>query len=322
MVEALVKELLGAAVAQHVSDIYIGRHGEQVWIQLRRLAVVSLWRQVPTTVGDQLLTYLKFHANMTLSEHRRPQVGALDWQADDQSVPLRLATVGDYAGSETLVIRLIFDQATTIGHYLRPEQPAQLAKLVRRRGLFLFAGPTGSGKTTTMYALARQLNVAAVVLAIEDPVEIRESNFTQLQVNVSAGMTYAALVKVALRQRPDVLIIGEIRDAETAQVAVNAALSGHLVLSTVHARSAGGTVARLLALGVTLQQLQQVLTAACYQRLIPLVNDGMSTLMDILADDQLFLGTRSMTEGWRHALGKAEQSGKVSATTARDYWNG
>lgn len=322
VVEVLVRELFEAAIRQHVSDIYIGRHGDMVWMQLRQVNTVSLWREISPTIGEQVLTYLKFQANMAVSERRRPQVGALDWQMGSQTVECRLSAVGDYAGSETLVIRLIFDRTTTVSHYLRPEQSAELKRLVQRRGLFLFAGPTGSGKTTTMYRLARQLNVAAVVLSIEDPVEIREDLFTQLQVNPAAGMTYSALIKVALRQRPDVLILGEIRDAETASAAINAALSGHLVLSTVHARSAGGTIARLLALGVTGEQLQQVLTAACYQRLIPMVNDEIGVLMDILSEQQLFAGTTVMTEGWRQALGRAEKVGQISAETTKKFWHG
>ncbi|WP_024747004.1 competence type IV pilus ATPase ComGA [Levilactobacillus namurensis] len=322
MLQALVTELLTAAVTQRASDIYLVPAGQAIVIRLRTTKGLHKWRTVPLATGNQLLTYFKFHADMAVSERRRPQSGALTWQQTTPPVDLRFSTVGDYAGRESLVIRVIYPYQHLAMAYLVPEQVLRLQDLATQRGLCLFAGPTGSGKTTTMYTLAQQMTTTAMVLTIEDPVEIKEPQFLQLQVNPTAGMDYVELLKVGLRHRPDVFIIGEIRDTETAQAAVRAALSGHLVLSTVHARSAGGTVTRLLELGVDRQQLRQTLTLACYQRLIPRVAQGPAVLFDVAAADDLWQASTGMQKGWHDALESAVTTRTITVATAQRYANG
>lgn len=318
MIEDMIQSLMTRAVTQRVSDIYILPVTVGYQIRLRQTNRVVVWQNVTAAIGQQMLTYFKFHANMAVSERRRPQVGALTWPGEP-TVELRFSTVGDYANQESLVIRVIYPYAATSGHYLQAEQPKQLLALAQRRGLLLFSGPTGAGKTTTMYTVASQLAAATVVLTVEDPVEIKEPRFMQLQVNAPAGMTYEALIKVGLRHRPDVFIIGEIRDAVTAQAAVRAALSGHLVLSTVHAQTAGGTVSRLLDLGIPVSQLQQVLTAACYQRLIPRVKTTPAVLLDILAGQALWPAPKETTERWRDSLEDAVNTGTITPATAQRF---
>lgn len=318
-IKSLIDELLAAAVQDKSSDIYVLPRAQAYYIHLRQTQTVRLWREVTTDVGQQLLTYFKFHADMAVSEHRRPQVGALTWPTVTGHLELRFSTVGDYAGRESLVIRVIYPYQTLQLDYLETGQRQQLGDLAQQRGLMLFAGPTGAGKTTTMYTTARHLTAKAVVLSIEDPVEIKEPHFIQLQVNASAGMTYDELIKVGLRHRPDAFIIGEIRDALTAQAAIRAALSGHLVLSTVHARSAAGTISRLLDLGVAQTQLRQVLTAACYQRLIPRQQQGPAVLLEILAGAALWSPTTNPRERWRHSLEQARMAGTISQQTYQTY---
>lgn len=318
MIKDFVSELLMAAVQQRISDIYILPEKTGYQIRLRQLEAVSVWRRITAELGAQVITYLKFQANMAVSENRRPQVGALTWPGEPP-LELRFSTVGDYAGRESLVIRVIYPYHTGQMAYLDQTQPAQLDRLAAKRGLLLFAGPTGSGKTTTMYTIASRLAATATVLTIEDPVEIKTDSFIQLQVNAAAGMSYDALLKVGLRHRPDVFIIGEIRDQLTAQAAVRAALSGHLVLSTVHAQTASGSVSRLAELGVSLAHLRQVLTASCYQRLIPRVARTPAVLLDILTDQALWQTTRTTTERWRNTLEQARQQQVISLETARQF---
>jgi len=320
VIQKMITELLAAARAKRVSDIYVLPQQTGYQIRLRQLGAVTTWRQVTAQLGRQLITYFKFQANMAVSENRRPQVGAMTWPGPPEPLELRFSTVGDYVGRESLVIRVIYPYHTGQMAYLDGTQPVQLQQLAQRRGLLLFAGPTGSGKTTTMYTIARELAVA--VLTIEDPVEIKEADFIQLQVNEAAEMDYEALVKVGLRHRPDVFIIGEIRDTVTAQAAVRAALSGHLVLTTVHAQSAGGAIPRLTELGVPLVQLRQVLTGSCYQRLIPRLQDGPAVLLDILTGDQLWQAAKTTTERWRQTLEEAGKEHTISMATVRQFWEG
>lgn len=318
MIEDLIQKLIAAAVAQHASDIYVLPHATGYQIRLRTALALGVWQTVTLAVGMQIMTYFKFHANMAVSERRRPQVGALTWPGT-VPVELRFSTVGDYANQESLVIRVIYPYAATRTAYLVPPQQGQLVSLAQRRGLMLFAGPTGAGKTTTMYTTASGLTQSAVVLTVEDPVEIKEPRFIQLQVNESAGMSYDALIKVGLRHRPDAFIIGEIRDQQTAQAAVRAALSGHLVMSTVHAQTAVGTVSRLADLGIAPNQLRQVLTAACYQRLIPKQDGTPAVLLDIVTGSSLWQATATPTERWRETLENAAATQIISAATAAKF---
>lgn len=318
-IQALITELLQTAQQQHVSDIYVLPHDDGYQVRLRQAQSLNIWRTLDQLQGNQVLTYFKFHANMAVSEHRRPQVGALTWSLATGHLELRFSTVGDYAGHESLVIRLIYPYQDLPLDYLDPPQQRWLSQLALQRGLMLFAGPTGAGKTTTMYTTARQLADQALVLTIEDPVEIKEPRFVQLQVNVPAGMPYEELIKVGLRHRPDIFIIGEIRDAVTAQAAIRAALSGHLVLSTIHARSAAGTIARLVDLGVAGEQLRQVLTAACYQRLIPRRTQGPAVLLEILTGSELWKPTGQTQERWRMTLENAHAAGILTAQTVAAY---
>lgn len=315
--QTIINDLLAAAIAQRASDVYLLPQGDTYQIRLRHATGLRAWRTLPVERGRQVISYFKFHANMTVSENRRPQVGAMTWPGE-VPIELRFSTVGDFANRESLVMRLIYPATLLTNAYLVPTQQTHLQQIASRRGLVLLAGPTGSGKTTTLYHVASQLSATAVVLTVEDPVEIKEPRFMQLQVNPAAGMTYDALIKVGLRHRPDVFIIGEIRDAATAQAAVRAALSGHLVLSTVHAQHAAGAISRLQDLGVATNQLRQVLTASCYQRLVPRLTAGPAVLLDLLHGEQLWT-TTTMTEGWRNNLDEAVRTNQISVATARQF---
>ncbi|GAY73161.1 GspE family protein [Lentilactobacillus kosonis] len=145
--------------------------------------------------------------------------------------------------------------------------------------MVVFAGPTGSGKTSTIYKLASELSEDQIIMTIEDPIEISSESFLQLQINEAAGLNYAELIKVGLRHRPDAFIIGEIRDSKTANAAIQAALSGHLVLTTIHAQSPSGVIKRLKNLGIDNEYIDQALTGVAYQRLVTTKNDDQQALL-------------------------------------------
>ncbi|WP_054655932.1 ATPase, T2SS/T4P/T4SS family [Secundilactobacillus silagei] len=238
MIEQLGQTLLSAAVASGSSDLHIQPVGDVYRVFEHHGDGLVFVKQLTISEGQQLIAHFKYRANMAITETRRPQLGALTLTVDGQTVHLRLSSVGNFINQESIVIRLLLPLAEQRLAFLVPKQLAQLRDWCSLRGLILFAGPTGSGKTSTIYHLAKDLSKTLSVLSVEDPTEIVAPDFLQLQVNPAAEMSYQALIKVALRHRPEVLIIGEIRDRETAKAAVDAALSGHLVLSSVHAQTA------------------------------------------------------------------------------------
>lgn len=314
-------------IQQRPSDLYLLPFKDYYRFSLAINGKTTTIKEVSGDEGQRFISYLKYRAEMAVSEHRRPQLGAFSLVVDQQKINLRLSSVGDYQGRESLVIRFIYQLATADFNFLVSGQWQQLKTCCRQRGLILFAGPMGSGKTTTMYQLARTMLPDRIVLTVEDPVEVDEPAFIQLQVNELAAMDYQSLLKLGLRHRPDILIVGEIRDPQTAMMTVQAALSGHLVLGTIHAQSASGVVARLRQLGVDTFYLHQVLTAVCYQRLLALNNDQQAVLADILVADQLTAainnhGKGAMSDEWTKHLQAAVDHGQITATTAAKYAQG
>ncbi|MGM9891957.1 competence type IV pilus ATPase ComGA [Limosilactobacillus sp.] len=314
---------IAVAIGQRAADLYILPYKKYYRLMITCQGQLQILKEVSPDYGQRLISFLKYQADMAVSEHRRPQLGAMEWQRGPEIVNLRLSSVGDYQGRESLVVRFIYHLSPPNYHLLFPDQWCTLKQLLRQRGLILFAGPMGSGKTTTMYQLARELADQQVVMTIEDPVEIHEPRFIQLQVNELAGMDYQQLLRLGLRHRPDVFIIGEIRDPETAKMTIRAALSGHLVLGTVHAQNAFGVGARLEQLGVPTCYLQQVLTGVCYQRLLPRLPDGQAVLFDLLTEWQsVDQQQRGMTDEWGKRLATAYEQEKISATTQAAFAQG
>ena len=266
MIEEFGRELIGCACEAGVQDIYIIPLGEGYQIHFRRSECRKLWKEVSLEETVTLIGHFKFLAGMNVGERRRPQLGSCLYDLGKKQVSLRLSTVGDYRGLESMVIRLLQDQEMDL-HFWN-QSLSEVAEFVRGRGLYLFAGPVGSGKTTLMHAIARIKFSGSQMMSIEDPVEVREDKMLQLQLNEAIGMTYDSLIKLSLRHRPDLLIIGEVRDCETARAAIRAALTGTTVFTTIHARSVPGVYGRLLELGVTPEEMNQAVRGICYQRLI------------------------------------------------------
>ncbi|MBJ7695043.1 competence protein ComG [Weissella confusa] len=279
--------LVQTAAQVRASDLYVmpGEDGYRVFCYtatgIQPLASLTLAN------GEALIRHIKFEARMDISETRRPQLGRWRYLLDQEQLYLRISSVGDFLNRESIVVRLIF--AVDNQHIQLTSQSDVVAvgeAMTSGAGLILLAGQMGSGKTTTLHYLAYRYLTEKMVLTIEDPVEVVQPNFLQLQVNKAAQMDYPDLLKLALRHHPDVMIIGEIRDAQTAQIVVEAALSGHLVISTIHAMSHLGIWHRLRDFGVPTGTLRQVLAGLVYQKLI-LTDEGVAADLAVLTGDVL-----------------------------------
>lgn len=266
MIQDLAKEIVAQAVKERVSDLYLVPKGDEYQLFQRQMDQRQFVGNYKEADFSALISHFKFVAGMNVGEKRRSQQGSCDYDYGEGKVSLRLSTVGDYRGRESLVIRLLHDKEENLRFWF--EAVENIAKEIKGRGLYLFSGPVGSGKTTLMYHLAKLKFDHQQVMTIEDPVEIKRSDMLQLQINEAIGGTYDNLIKLSLRHRPDLLIIGEIRDQETARAVIRASLTGVTVFSTVHAKSISGVYARMLELGVSQEELDNTLQGVAYQRLI------------------------------------------------------
>ncbi|MBZ6528243.1 Flp pilus assembly complex ATPase component TadA [Aerococcaceae bacterium DSM 111021] len=274
MIEGDAKRLIQAAVNQEVSDIHILPTKKAYAIHFRTNGRLSLYEEKSIDWGKRLISHFKYLANMDVGEKRRPQSGSTALMIEEENVELRFSTITNVLLYESIVIRVLKAQKRSNNQVITyfPEDIDLLRTLTQRKsGLILFSGPVGSGKTTTIYQLLRELiqQESLQIITMEDPVEIFEEQFLQTEVNEKAGITYDLLIKSSLRHHPDVLMIGEIRDEETARMAVRGALTGHLMIATIHAKNTLGVIARLQELSISDEQLRQTLIGVISQRLVP-----------------------------------------------------
>jgi competence protein ComGA len=273
-IEQFTDRLLKEACSLRVSDIHIVPRKRDAIVQYRIDGVLSVKEVMTKEMCERLISHFKFLADMDIGERRRPQSGAMEMEIGGVTLSLRLSTLPTVY-DESLVIRLLpQDSLLPLSNLsLFPNTTKKLLSFLNHsHGLIIFTGPTGSGKTTTLYTL---LNVCKNkfnrnIITLEDPIEKRTENVLQVQVNEKAGITYATGLKAILRHDPDVIMVGEIRDSETARIAVRAALTGHLVLTTMHTKNAVGAIYRLLEFDVSLQEIEQTLLAVTAQRLVDL----------------------------------------------------
>ena len=266
-IEELSNHLIAYGRKYQMQDLSIYISGLETIISFRKGHHQEVYQTISREYGQQLISRFKYLGSMDVGEKRKAQLGAITYLVNEESQRLRLSTVGDYRGQESLVIRFLHPLTTDTYTSFYPEDLPLLEQTVQQHaGLYLFSGPTGSGKTTLMYQLARQFK--GQVITIEDPVEIEEPRFLQLQTNEKIQQTYDQLIKLSLRHRPDLLIIGEIRDRVTAQAAVRAALTGHTVFATVHGKSVSATKARLYDLLGETSEVDSCLNAVFYQQLL------------------------------------------------------
>jgi type IV pilus assembly protein PilB len=271
-VAKLVDALLTEALEAKASDIHLEPEEQSLRVRYRIDGVLHEVKQLPADLHEGVCSRIKLLAKLDITEHRLPQDGHLPLTIDGRLIDLRISTYPTVFG-ENVVIRLLDHESLRLSLEalgFAPENLKQFAELIQRpHGMILVTGPTGSGKTTSLYAALSCINsVAKNIMTIEDPVEYRLPLIRQTQVNLKAGVTFAAGLRSLLRQDPDVIMVGEIRDQETAEIAVHAALTGHLVLSTLHTNDAVGAVARLVDMGVEPYLLSSTLLGIVAQRLL------------------------------------------------------
>jgi MSHA biogenesis protein MshE len=244
-------------------------------------------------VGQALVTRLKLMCGLDIAEKRKPQDGRFSIKIADKSLDVRVSTLPIYGG-EAIVLRLL-DQATgrmTFEQLGMPEEITERfrALIERTAGLVLVTGPTGSGKTTTLYAALNHLNTPATkIITAEDPVEYRLERINQVQVNPRIGLDFAAVLRTALRQDPDIVLVGEMRDRETAEMGLRAAMTGHLVLSTLHTINAIATVHRLLDMGAEGFLVASALNGVLAQRLMRRVCDSCAAPAELSLQQRIWL---------------------------------
>jgi general secretion pathway protein E len=285
----LINALVAQAVQQGASDIHLepslgqdsaqaasaGKGGEGMAVRLRRDGVMEEALRLPPEIAPMLVSRVKVMARLDIAEKRLPQDGRISLTLGSRALDVRVSTL-PARGGERVVMRIL-DQAS-VGLALpdlgldAPTRGALEDALASPNGIVLVTGPTGAGKTTTLYAALKTLNDGRRnILTVEDPVEYAVPGVGQTQVDTRVGLTFAQGLRAILRQDPDVVMVGEIRDRETAEIAVQAALTGHLVLSTVHANSAAGAITRLRDFGVETFLIAATLRAVVAQRLVRLV---------------------------------------------------
>ena len=264
--------ILSYAAKSKASDIHIEPLEDSLIIRCRIDGVLRKIMELPKTVAPALVSRIKILSNLKIDEHRVPQDGQFTVLVDDQEIDLRIA-ISPVTWGEQVVIRLLdktgvsmeIEKMGMTGHALRDV----LEGIKKPNGMILTSGPTGSGKSTTLYALIQKIKSEEInIVTLEDPVEYKMAGINQIQVNVDAGLTFASGLRSILRQDPDVVMVGEIRDSETASLAVQAALTGHLVFSTLHTNSAAGILPRLLDMGIEPFLLASTLNVVIGQRLV------------------------------------------------------
>ncbi len=264
--------ILRQAFEQRASDIHMEPKREHALVRFRVDGVLHDMHRFPRIVYLAVVSRLKMLSGLDIAEKRRPQDGRFKRIEPEKEIELRVSTMPTVFG-EKAVLR-VFDPSALVSSLdqmlLAPDERALLDQILgRREGLVLVTGPTGSGKTTTLYSVLRYLATNEVnVISIEDPVELVHPQLTQVQVNPRIGLDFAAAIRSVLRQDPDIVMVGEVRDGETAEMAVQAALTGHLVLSTLHTNDAASTVTRLSDLGVPPFLVASTLIGVVAQRLV------------------------------------------------------
>jgi len=270
--------ILEYAARNRASDIHIEPLEKELKIRCRIDGVLREIMRLPKSIEPALISRIKIMSNLKIDEHRTPQDGNFTVLVDGNSIDLRIA-IAPIVWGEQVVIRLLDKSGTSLkledmgyaGRALRLIRKG----LERPNGMILTSGPTGSGKSTSMYALIQEIKADGVnIVTLEDPVEYKMEGINQIQVNAEVGLTFATGLRSILRQDPDVIMVGEIRDKETAQLAVEAALTGHLVFATLHTNSAAGILPRLLEMGIEPFLIASTVHTVIGQRLVRKIDDS------------------------------------------------
>lgn len=276
-----VNQIITNAIDSKVSDIHIEPRLSGYIVRYRKDGMLQKVFDIPTKAETSVIARFKVLSRMNIAEHRRPQDGTFSIKYKNASYDFRINTL-PVSGKEKVVIRILAPAVSLNANDRKislvggsPEDIEKIKNMIScPNGIILTSGPTGSGKTTTLYSVLKSLNNENVnITTIEDPIEIKLEGINQSQVNSKAGITFASCMRAILRQDPDIILVGEIRDYETLEIAISAALTGHLVLSTVHTNSAAATVTRLIEMGAKDYLVSSTLSGVIAQRLVRRVCD-------------------------------------------------
>jgi MSHA biogenesis protein MshE len=276
----LLQSMFDDATNIRASDIHIEPQEGRVMIRFRIDGALHLQTEADSKIAPSLVLRLKLMSGLDISEKRLPQDGRFHVRVREQGVDVRIATCPTQNG-EAVVMRLLRQDGGMVGLDklgMPPDMLKRFREVIRRsNGMILVTGPTGSGKTTTLYSALAEINtIDQKIITVEDPVEYRLPGINQVQVNEKIELTFSRVLRSALRQDPDVILIGEMRDTETAQIGLRAAMTGHLVFSTLHTRDAAGTLFRLVDMGTPRFMVASSVQAVIAQRLLRRVCDSCS----------------------------------------------
>ncbi len=308
-VTRLVASIVRGAIDARASDIHLEPQESELRVRYRVDGILRAAVTVPSSAQNEVVSHIKILSGMDISEKRLPQDGHMSTVHSNRAYDLRVSSLPS-VGGEKVVIRILdksankWDLDAVVAS--KRDNAAFRQLTANPYGMILVTGPTGCGKTTTLYSLLQLLNTMdANIVTVEDPVEYRVAGITQVQVKPLAGLTFASALRSILRQDPDIILIGEIRDGETAEIAVSAALTGHLVLSTLHTNDAAGAISRLMNLGIPPFLAGSALLGAVAQRLVRNCCPKCRQQVTPTAEE------------WKLLTGKAPSAGQTPATVSR-----
>ena len=296
-----VNHLFSYAFDQKASDIHIEPKREETFARMRIDGVLHTVHKLPKTVHNAIVSRIKTLSRLDMAEKRRPQDGRIKFEKDGTEVEIRVSTI-PVAFGEKVVMRImdpeiLFQDLDVLG--FSSNALDKYTDIIRKPfGIVLVTGPTGSGKSTTLYSSLKTLSSSAVnITTVEDPIEMIHEDFNQIAVQPAIGVTFDSILRNIMRQDPDIIMVGEIRDLQTAQSAVQAALTGHLVLSTLHTNDAVSAIARLLDLGIPPYLIQSSVVGLIAQRLVRKICPFCSTTYEMDADELIGMGLELKKKG-------------------------
>lgn len=268
----LLDEILIYSFKNKCSDIHVELLEHYIKIRMRKNGVLFIYKLIDKSIFNELMARIKILSSLDIAERRRPQDGRFTYHIGEKKIDIRVSTISTILG-EKAVLRLLDPlgiEYTLMGIGLNSSQKLIVEKLLRQpQGLILICGPTGSGKTSSLYAFLQQLNKPEQnIITIEDPVEFAIEGINQIQVNKKAGITFESGLSSILRQDPEIIMVGEIRNKETAEIALRSSITGHLILSTLHSMDSPSSILRLIDMGIEPYMVSAGLLAVISQRLI------------------------------------------------------
>ena len=268
----IVNAIIKSAIQGSASDIHIEPHANLLQVRNRIDGVLVVAREIPMNLSAAVVSRVKILSSLDIAQRRAPQDGRFDINIDGQDIDIRVSVIPTIHG-ESIVLRLLYKKAMSFDFdslgYSLSNQKRIFQMLSKPHGLILVTGPTGSGKSTTLYAMLQQINSSEKkIVSVEDPVEYKVEGVNQIQVNPEVGVSFSNALSAIVRHDPEVIMVGEMRDSETAEIAVRASMTGHLILTTLHTNSAAASIERLIDLGVEKSFIFSSLIGVIAQRLV------------------------------------------------------